>query len=326
MKAEPGAGCLARSQVPEGRRLHPGRRPSGRILHLALKRLKRAVLYGFLRGTAVLGRYFPLEWAVLVGALLGRIAYRLDGRRAARARRQIALALPMVDADRTAAASYAHLGRLVIEVLRLPVSRDRLKGWVELPPAAKRCLQDALREDKGVIFVTGHIGNWELLAHRVVAEGFDGVTVVRPSPNPYLGRWLASQRTAGGIEIIDRRGAGSTRQLLGALKRGALLGLLIDQRTDVASVCVPFFGRPAPTPRAAAALALRGRRPVVVATIERVSNTRHRIAVERVPLPTSGDRDAQTLQLTTALTAALEAALRRAPAQWVWLHERWPAI
>ncbi|MEM7674756.1 MAG: lysophospholipid acyltransferase family protein, partial [Myxococcota bacterium] len=193
-----------------------------------------------------------------------------------------------------------------------------IREWVEFAAEDRARLQEAVDQKAGVILVTGHIGNWELLAQRIAAEDFDSVAVVRPASNPYLGRWLARIRAAGGVEAIGRGTSSAPRQVLAALRRGAVVGVLIDQHTHLPSVDVSFFGRPAPTPIAASALARRKGCPIVVATIRRESTGRHRIRLRRIEQHQDDVR-----QLTATLTEALEDAIREAPAQWIWLHDRW---
>src|SRR5262249_13548252 len=108
-----------------------------------------------------------------------------------------------------------------------------------------------------------------------------------------------------------------------ALRRNRVVALLVDQDTGRgAGVFVPFFGRLARTPPGAALLALRSHTPVVTAFIERRAEGGHLIRIRR--LPTDGRRGrGEVVALTAEFTAAIEAQIRRAPAEWVWWHERW---
>jgi KDO2-lipid IV(A) lauroyltransferase len=106
------------------------------------------------------------------------------------------------------------------------------------------------------------------------------------------------------------------------LRGNAILGLLIDQDTKVQSVWVPFFGRLAKTPRAAADLALRTGAVPMLGFATRVGPCRYRISMHDVALP-EGDAEDAVVALTAALTAGIEAQIRTAPEQWVWLHRRW---
>jgi KDO2-lipid IV(A) lauroyltransferase len=106
------------------------------------------------------------------------------------------------------------------------------------------------------------------------------------------------------------------------LQRNRIVAMLIDQDIHGASVYVPFFGRPAHTPVGAALLALRSRVPLATVFIEREPDGRHLVRVEAVTCDVRRDREG-VQELTARLTAAIEAQIRRVPAQWVWWHQRW---
>ena len=115
--------------------------------------------------------------------------------------------------------------------------------------------------------------------------------------------------------------------MLRLLRQGGTLGILTDQDTNVQSVFVPFFGRLAATPRAAADLALRFGASVLVLTCHRRGprpGDGHRLEVTEVDYDAEAqDREAEVIRLTAACTAVQEAAIRRHPAEWVWMHARW---
>jgi KDO2-lipid IV(A) lauroyltransferase len=176
--------------------------------------------------------------------------------------------------------------------------------------------------------VAGHVGNWELLAQRVPRIGnWPCATIAKMTIDPGMNRLIEQARREGGVETLWREDPSTARAMIRCFKQGRMLGLLIDQDTNVQSVFVPFFGRPAATPRAAADLALRFRAPVVVATCRRRGpnpGDGHEVEAVEVPYdPDAPDREAEAIRLTAACTAVLEAAIRRNPAEWVWMHERW---
>lgn len=290
----------------------------------ATKRFKRWLVFQLGQGVGVLLGGLPLPWALAIGAALGRLAAHLrpGDRRRAIEQLQTALDLQPQDARQLANRCFAHLGRIAAEIVLLPKLGRRLKTYVTLPDPDRAVLQAAMAEGKGVLFVTGHLGNWELLAQRVVAEGLPAATLARGAPNPYLGAWLLERRRRGGVETINRGDPKAARQLLGILKRGGVLGILIDQDTQVESVHVPFFGRPAATPVAAAQLARSRKAPVVVGHIHR-QGPQHRVTLERVDLPPDDGSAAWLVTVTALLTARLEAAIRAHPEEWPWLHARW---
>ncbi len=291
------------------------------------KRRKRWLVYLLARAAAAPWSLLPLGLALALGRLIGRLAHPLawSARKTACTQLEQALGVAPAEAPRRCRALFVHVGALAAELICLPRLLPRLADYVALDDASRAALHAAVAEGRGVVMVTAHLGNWELLAQRVVAEGLDGVTVARENPNPYLSRWLGSRRGLAGLEVIDRGDPRSARRILAALKRGAILGLLIDQDTRVQSTFVPFFGRPARTPIAAAQLALRRDCPVLMAFIHRRPEGGHQLEVSRLPLDDlpEGPAEARVQALTARMTAAIEAAVRARPEQWVWFHRRW---
>lgn len=290
----------------------------------ARKRLKRWLVFRLGAAVAALLGRLPLRWALALGAVIGRLGAWLRPIDLARAARQLeqALGRSPENARQLALSVFAHLGRVGAEIAVLPRIRPDLLGYVFLPDADRAVLAAAMAEGKGVLFVTGHLGNWELLAQRVVAEGYPAATLARGAPNPYLGAWLLARRQEGGVETINRGDPKAARQLLQILRKGGVLGVLIDQDTQVDSVHVPFFGRLAATPVAAAQLARSRKVPVVVGHIHR-EGAGHRVHLSRPELPPDDGSEAWLVDVTARLTARLEAAIREHPEEWPWLHDRW---
>jgi KDO2-lipid IV(A) lauroyltransferase len=124
------------------------------------------------------------------------------------------------------------------------------------------------------------------------------------------------------VEVVDKRDA--VRPVLAALRKGRMVGILLDQNASRREgVFVPFFGRLASTSRAMALLALRTETPIVPAFTHRVAPGRHVIEIHpAIPMPESPD-EAAVLELTGRCTAVIEEAVRAAPEQWLWMHDRW---
>jgi Kdo2-lipid IVA lauroyltransferase/acyltransferase len=295
-------------------------------LRRARKSLKRYVVYLLVRLLAGAWSCLPISIALAVGRSLGRVALWFASKDRQRAAHQLQerMGLPADEARRVVARMAAHLGTLAAEIILLPRLVRDLDRHVVMDDDARRVIEEAAAEGKGVILITGHLGNWELLAQRIVVSGFDGSTVVRSNPNPYLSDWLIRRRRVAGLEVLDRDHPVAARKLLKALSRGAVVGFLIDQDTRVSSVFVPFFGRPAATPVVPAKLALRRRAPVVTAFIERTRHG-HRVRAERLSLDDipGDDLEARATALTARMTLAIEDAVRARPHEWVWFHRRW---
>lgn len=267
----------------------------------------------------------PLGVARALGLRLGVLAYAVAGGERRKALKSLAVAFPeKSDAERQALARacFRHLGAAALEVActgALDQGLERLVAW---PEEDRRVLEAALARGRGVVFVSGHVGNWELLARRVARSGFPCQSIAKETTDPRLTELVARFRARGGVRSIWRGQEGAARAMLRALRGGEILGILIDQDTKVQSVFVPFFGQLAATPRAAADLALRTGAAVVTGFCHREGQG-YRLAMEEVPVPQGGDREAAAVELTAALSARIEAAIRRTPEQWVWMHQRW---
>ncbi len=191
------------------------------------------------------------------------------------------------------------------------------------PDEDRAVLDRALAKGRGVVFVSGHVGNWELLARRVAMAGYPSQSIAKETSDPRLTALVERFRAEGQVRSIWRGQDGAVRQMLRALKAGEILGLLIDQDTKVQSLFVPFFGALAATPRAAADLVLRTGAAAVVGFCQREADGRYRLHFKELEVQATGDKEADATALTAQLTAEIEAAIRRAPEQWVWMHRRW---
>jgi len=157
-----------------------------------------------------------------------------------------------------------------------------------------------------------------MLAAALNVHGLQMAVVARELDEEILQRLLVGLRDRFGTKTIVRGTPGAARALLTALRSNGALGMLIDQDTKVDGVFVPFFGRPAYTPVGAAELAIRFDAAVLPGFIERLDDGSHRVHIEP-PLDLPTDPTAAT----ALMTERIEAQIRRAPAQWVWLHRRW---
>jgi KDO2-lipid IV(A) lauroyltransferase len=295
------------------------------------KRVKRRVRSVFVAAAVRLVSLVPLRVALAFAAAVGRLAWLVARETRRTMLAQLARAFPeKTDAEREAIAraSLVHLARLAAEVVTVPRWRDRLDDYVRLAPGAEEVVRAAMAQGKGLVYVAGHVGNWELMAQRVPRLGpWPASTIAKATIDPGLNVLIEKARREGGVETLWREDPSTARAMIRCFKRNEILGILIDQDTSVQGVFVPFFGRPAFTPRAAADLALRFRAPVIVGTCRRRGpNPRdgHEVsAVEVAYDPDAPDREAEAVRLTAACTAVLEGAIRRNPAEWVWMHERW---
>lgn len=262
--------------------------------------------------------------AAWLGRRLGDLAYALLGRRRRLALRNLAQAFPELAPAarrRIARRSFQHLGMLFVEgcfVLRRPV--EEMIGQIALE--GMEHLRAVVERHGRALVLTAHLGNWELLTLAPALTGYPLTVVARALDSPALGAWAERLRRTAGVEVVDKRDA--LRPVLEALRRGRLVGVLLDQNASRREgVFVPFFGRLASTSRAMAVLALRTGTPVIPAFSRRLAPGRHRITIEpALPLPPPGEPGAVET-LTARCAAAIETAVRAAPEQWLWAHDRW---
>jgi KDO2-lipid IV(A) lauroyltransferase len=291
------------------------------------KRLKRALRYGLLRAAVAVIGWLPLGVAQRAGEALGLAAFRLAGGERRKALESLGRAFPeKTDAERLALARacFRHLGRCAFEAAVAPrLSTAQFDQLVEAPEPALAVVRGALGRGRGMVAVTGHVGHWELLGWAMVRHGIPLHVIAKENVDPRLTALVDRFRSRGGVRTIWRASPGSAMAMLRALRRGAMLGLLIDQDTRVQSLFVPFFGAPAATPRAAADLVLRTGAAALVTFAPRGADGRYHLTAAEVEVPAIGDAEADAVELTRRFSAAIEEAIRRAPAQWVWMHQRW---
>jgi KDO2-lipid IV(A) lauroyltransferase len=290
-------------------------------------RLRRGVRSRLIAGLLRLIALIPLGPAVRIGAFLGGLAFRLFGDARRLALRHLALAFPeKTEAERTdiVRRMFVHLGMSAMEITSIGSFAGRIERYMEIDPAP---LQEALARGKGIVFVTGHLGNWELMARVVARVGAPVSAVAKRGGDARLMGLIEGWREDGAVTTLWREDASTARALLRVFKENRVLGLLCDQDTNVQGVWVPFFSRPAWAPRAPADLALRTGAPIIVGTSHRKGERPgdgFLFEMTGIPYdPKPADKEAEVLRVTAACQAVLEDAIRRHPADWVWMHERW---
>jgi len=276
---------------------------------------------------AVVGALGSLDWerAGNLGARIGALGYRPLGIRRRVVERQIAAAFPGLDdagITRIARAAYEHLGRTSIEATMLArLGRDAVLDLFEGADGWD-IVEQALAMRKGLIFVTGHLGNWELAGAYVAARGIPLDAIARRMSNPLFDRYLTETRSRIGMVVVHD--ADAVRRTPRSLRDNRAVAFLADQGVlGLASTFVPFFGRPAKTPRGPAVFALRLRVPVVFGVAVRQPGGKYRLVFEPVLVEDTGDRDRDVDTIVARYTATLERWVRRYPEQYFWHHRRW---
>jgi KDO2-lipid IV(A) lauroyltransferase len=293
----------------------PETRP--RLVH-RLEALPAALFFG-------LCRWLPIDWASALGGGLGRhIGPALGISKRARINLQRALpALPEDEIRAIVRAMWDNLGRTAAEYPHLQRLRVFAPGG-RIETSGFEHMDRAVAAGRRMIIFSGHIANWEIGALAAVQYGIRVVQIYRAANNPIVDRMIARFRGDPALDTFIPKGSHAARMALAAMRGGRHLTMLADQKLND-GIPVPFFGRDAMTTAALALLALRFGCDVLPARVERLRGARFRLTVfPPLPLPRTGDKDADLTQLMTAVNATLESWIRDRPEQWFWLHRRWP--
>ncbi len=290
--------------------------------------LRRIGEYVALRLWALIIGCFPIGLNLSTARLMGRLWWALSRRHRDRAAGNLRPSLggryDERQLRRIARKSFEHFAQLyLVELVMTPRIVDEWSWarYVELDD-----LGPALREllsDRGVILLTGHFGNYELLGYTICRLGIPLHAVMRPLDNPLINRYLERSREAGGLTLLYKKGVSAIAGEI--LDRGGGLCFIADQDAGRKGLFVDFFGRQASTYKSIGLLAMQKRVPIIVGYAVRTRRGFHyRIAVERIIQPEEWQAADDPLHwITQTFTRALESAIRRWPEQYLWVHRRW---
>ncbi len=218
---------------------------------------------------------------------------------------------------------WENLGRTAFEYAHL----DSFRFYENDSPVEVRGMDhiaQVVDAGKGAIFVSGHFANWELLSAGLVQRGLPVMTVYRAASNPLADEIITELRRTMGTPHQAPKGPAGARMLLSWMNERKYVAMLSDQKMND-GVAADFLGRPAMCPPAAAQLARRFGCPIVFASIRRTIGAHFIIEVqEPFYVPQTRDRAADILTGVNEINHRLEIFIRRYPAQWLWLHRRWP--
>lgn len=182
-------------------------------------------------------------------------------------------------------------------------------------------LLESHKKGKGVLAFTAHYGNWELNTLAIAFTGVPLAAVARRMKNPYVNDFITRTRSRSNVQVFMHKNA--VRDSIRWLKKGNVLGLLIDQRITDGGVTVPFLGRPAYTTTMLALLALRLGSPVHAVHCTR-EGERVRVRVDpAMDLSKYQPAEADIIRATAEMTAVMESWVRERPPLWLWIHDRW---
>lgn len=291
------------------------------------KKLVRSLIFSALTTVAFLTRPLSWKWGVRLGGFVGSLLYYILRRERAKSLEGLRIAFgadkPERELHHILKKSFQNLGKGLIEILNFGnLKPEQIESLISLE--GEEYLKEAESEGNGAILITGHLGNWELMAAALSLRGYPLHVIAAPLYDPRIDEWIVQLRSRFQVETISRGSPSSSKKILGVLRKKEILGLLIDQDTKVNGVFVNFFNKKAYTPAGAAELALRSGAATMMCFITRLPNDHHRITIEKpMPLVQSADH-AKDVEINTArFTSRIEEHIKQYPDQWVWMHRRW---
>jgi KDO2-lipid IV(A) lauroyltransferase len=285
------------------------------------------LVYLAVRLLAMVMQMFPIDVNLRTARFMGWVWYHIMPRHRERARAHLRMAyqdaLSPTQVDRLALESMQQMVMMAVEALFTPrlINEWTWNRYVRLKGMAP--LVEELLSDRGVILLTAHYGNWELLGFVMTALGFPATAVMRPLDNPYLNEHLLKVRRDRGLMLLDKRGA--TESADQVLDDGETLCFIADQNAGRKGEFVDFFGVKASTYKSIALLAIRHRVPIIVGYARRLSERfEYEAGCTRMIRPEEWEgRDNEIHWITQEYTRAIEQFVREAPEQYLWMHRRW---
>lgn len=293
------------------------------------KDFRRSVRYSFvywlIRSLIFLSGLFPRKvWLHICGAL-GSLAWHFASETRTLTLRHLKMAFPEkspAEIRSLAKNTFRMLGKNAGDILRSSRVKD-LPGLERfLVTHGLENYNAAHAKGKGVIFLTCHLGAFDLQITNMAMRGLNPNIIGTPLKDKRLNDLLWNYRNLHGAIPIAR--GKETFRMIKVLKSGGSVALLIDQDTRVKSVFVDFFGLEAATPAGATILALKTGAAVVPTYIYLGDdNLQHMHILPEIDMTVTGDEDKDVVFNTQVLTNFIEEKIREHPDQWVWMHERW---
>jgi len=284
------------------------------------------IAYKIMRSMILVLGFIPLTVARFIGKLIGTIAFMVPMTRKKMALENILSSFDGVmtrgEAKKLLKRVYFHFGQTFLEVpFAMRLNPQNMHKYIAFEHEEN--LRNALTKGKGVLALTGHFGNWELMCTAVAIHFGNLAVVVRPLDFEPADKLMVDLRSRYGTEIISaHRGM---RHLMRAVRQNKIIGILLDQNVDwYEGAFVNFLGRPACSNKGLALLALRTGAPVIPFFSVKDEAGRYRIIIEKeVTLIRTGDTTRDVEDNTALFTNIIESYIRKYPHHWFWFHNRW---
>jgi KDO2-lipid IV(A) lauroyltransferase len=283
-------------------------------------------VYIALRILVIFLSFFDIETNLHTACFLGRLLWKYYHRGRKRALDNLRASYPKKSEQwiwQTGQRSFEHIVMLAIDVLFTPRLANK-HNWRNYS-----CYKNAertkwlMQERKGLLMVTAHYSNFEIIGYIMGLFGFNIYSIARPLDNKFVSRYLYGVRQRAGQTILDKKGAAKMMEQI--VSSGATLCFIADQDAGRKGIFVDFFGRMASTYKSIGLIALTYNIPIVVGYSRRIDNRFYfEIGVNRIIFPQEWAKKDNPLEWVTAeYTKAIEAFVREDPSQYWWLHRRW---
>ncbi len=285
------------------------------------------LLYLALRTFNAIAHLFGVQANYRTARVLGNILWWLDKKHQRIAIGHVRLSFPDWPEEKVQAVarkSMHHLFYLGIDLLFTPglITPRTWRRHIHLKNMTET-LRLAIRQDRGMIMLTGHYGGFEVVGYMMATLGFPTVSVFRPLDNPYINDYVMGVRERTGQSLLYKRGA--SQSMSDILEAKGTLAFIADQDAGRKGLFVDFFGRPASTYKTIGLMAVAHRVPIVIGYGRRL-NDRYEFeaGVQRVIHPEEWDgKDDEVAWVTQEFSLALENVIRDGPEQYFWVHRRW---
>lgn len=287
--------------------------------------MKDWLLYLFLILLIGFFKILPRQLALKAGETLAIIVYNLSSRHRRITLDNLKTAYKDIDEKRReefAKSSFKNLGRVAAEFSRMTsYDRDFIKGIIDVEGWEN--FENAIKKGKGIVFLTGHLGNWELMAYSQSLRDYPCNIIARPLDNPAVEQFVQKQRSFAGNKVIAKKSA--LKDIMQCLKNKEHIGILLDQNVaQQEGIFVDFFGKTACTSFGLAMLALKTDITIIPVFLVYTGNGRYKQLIgKEIEIQKTGDFEYDMAYNTALFTKVIESYIRLYPEQWFWAHRRW---
>jgi len=290
------------------------------------KDIKYSLLVAAIKVLLVVIRVLPRKVSMQMAAGLGTLAFRLikEERIKTISNLTVAYGEEKSTAEITAMARevWVNLGKSGVEFAIKMGQEKPEEFFKDLDVRGNEYLQEAIQNGKGGLALISHMGCWEGTAMGVPMLGIPAYAIGKRLGNEKLNKLLFESRGKKGVQTLAR--GSSYKTILRTLRENNIIGILIDQDTDVRGVFVDFYGKPAHTPIGAAMLAMDSGAPVLpMFYLKKPDDTYEFIIEKEIPLVMTGNRRQDMEENTRRFHEVIEKYIKKYPTQWVWMHNRW---